>query len=132
MVYPTQSNSGRKGAYVKTVKLAQYGGVIQNFLAEILMKRRKDKDSFLEQPENIPPRDFFSHLAEHPLPEVEGNGELAMKANEVIRFINRTDDILNLKRGLLLLLRLGGNTRHCLFSEDRYNPDLFDMEETEE
>ena len=114
---------------MQRVTLTYYGGVVQKLLAELLIKRRRGEAGLLEQPDSIPPRDFFAHLAAHPLPEVEGNGERIARANEVIRFINRTDDILNLKRGLLCLLELGGNTGHYPFSRERYNPDLLDMEE---
>jgi len=110
------------------VLLVHYGGVVQKFLAELLLKRRKEVDGFVGENDSIPPRDFFNHLITCPLPEVVNDGEISLKANIVIRFINQTDDILNLKRGLLYLLELGGNTGHFPFPRERYDPDLLEME----
>lgn len=115
---------------MERVSLSLYGGVIQNLLAEILVKRHRERGGVgIETADSILPRDFFNHLAAHPLPEVICDREDAERANEVIRFINRTDDILNLKRGLLLLLKLGKSTGHRPFSMELYNPELLEMEE---
>lgn len=110
---------------MEKVCLANYGGVIQGLLSEILLKRAKG--GLLGEYDSIPPRDFFAQLAEKPLPEVV-EGKDSSKANEIIRFINGTDDIVNLKRGLNLLLELGRHSGHYPFSREQYNPSLFEMD----
>ncbi len=116
---------------MKQILLIHYGGVIQKLLAELLLKRVRGIFDFPGENSSIPPKDFFDHLIKHPLPEVFGDDKKSLKANEVIRFINKTDDIMNLKRGLLFLLELGGNFRHPPFQRDCYNPDHLNMNDTE-
>ncbi|MBP7811791.1 MAG: hypothetical protein KA054_03035 [Candidatus Moranbacteria bacterium] len=111
------------------IQLAYYGGAIQTLLAQILCKRRQSGLDIKNGYESIPPRDYFSHLAHCPLPEVDGTR--SEEANRIIRFLNHTDDILNLKRGMRALLKLSGNHTCSLFSGEQYDPKLLDMEAKE-
>ncbi len=118
---------------MEKVPLVQYGGVIQTLLAEIMNKRRGAMKGSQEQYSDIPPRDFFAYIAKHPLPEVEYFDRwMAEKVNEIIRFINKTDDALNLKRAINYVLKQSGNNGHCPFAGDNYSPDRLEIDDRDE
>lgn len=123
----TEFEAQRRGQF----RLSRYGGVIESVLAQIRLNR-KGESEIMPELDSIAPKYFFGYIAEHPLPEVTCEREDCVKANTVIAFINRTDDILNLKRAVNRLLVLGGNTAYFPFPIDRYDPNLLDMTEEEE
>jgi len=117
------------------VKLSTYGGVIQKLLAELILSRRKRLETELEVTyDQIPPREFFDHLAKNPLPRIteESQVEIVEEANRIISFINETDDILNLKRALRWLVEVPGNKNSTLFQNEMHSPSLLQIEDIDE
>lgn len=125
--------------------LQLYGGVVQSAIAEILAIRRGPVQQALAEisttrhrdPEDysqIPLSSYTGYFAKNPLPPIFIDGsKAAHDANRIVDFINGTDDILNLKRGLRELLRIAGNEGwKSLFPEDRFHPDLLEISEAEE
>ncbi len=121
---------------MEKVTLRHYGGRVSNLLAQILVARNSSKGDFQYSPDqviNIPAKNFFVHLKDNPLPQLNDDSispEILKEANLLIGFINTTDDIYNLKRAIHVLLRLGGNT-NVVFAGQDYEPERLNMEEAD-
>lgn len=129
------STSAKAFTATEMISMQYYGGIIQKMIAVILNERNKGRVASCD-PSIIPPRSFFEHLRESPLLLVTNPYEKKQKVehfNKVVNFINQTQDILNLKRGIRFLLKESSDTENnVLFPEKRYDPALLDMEDEDD